>query len=639
MFDAVRNNKRIVQGFLALITLPFAFWGVDSYVRGVGAGTDVAVVGDSKVSQQQFQQAWRDQMDRARQQMGPSFKQEQFDTPEARLAVVNSLVDRRLLLLEAYKGRLGASNEMLVEIISNMPSLKENGQFSQARYEAAVRAQGMTTDQFENQLRQDLTMQQLVGAVGDTGIISTASAEMMLRIQSEERQVAEIRMTPEQFAGEVKLAADAAHKFYDENQALFQTPELVRAEYLVLSLEGLLSQVAVSDAEVRQWYDGHKDRFQQAEERRASHILITASATASDADKAKAKAKAEELLKEIQKNPAKFAEVAKQNSQDPGSATNGGDLGFFGRGMMVKPFEESVYSLKDGQISGLVQSDFGFHIIKLTGVKAAKIKTLEEVRAEIEGELKRQGAQRRYAEAAESFTNMVYEQSDTLKPASEKFKLQIQQSQMLPKSIPAQALPSLGPLGNEKLLAALFSEDAVKNKRNTDAIEVAPNTLVAARVLDYKPAAVRPFDSVKADIETMLKAKEAAALAKSRGEARLAELKAGQDKVNWALVKYVSRLQGKQVSSAAMQAIFRADVQKLPAYAGVELPNNGGYALYKIMSVKPLDKIDEGKRRVLQSEYTALVSQEDFAAYLAGLRQRYKVEINKSVVESKEQRQ
>ena len=639
MFDAVRNNKRIVQGFLALITLPFAFWGVDSYVRGVGAGTDVAVVGDSKVSQQQFQQAWRDQMDRARQQLGPSFKQEQFDTPEARLAVVNSLIDRRLLLLEAYKGRLGASNEMLVEIIGNMPSLKENGQFSQARYEAAVRAQGMTTDQFENQLRQDLTMQQLVGAVGDTGIISTASAEMMLRIQSEERQVAEIRMTPEQFAGDVKLGAEAARKFYDENQTLFQTPELVRAEYVVLSLEGLLSQVAVSDAEVKQWYDSHKDRFQQAEERRASHILITASATASDADKAKAKAKAEELLKDVQKNPAKFAELAKQNSQDPGSAANGGDLGFFGRGMMVKPFEESVYSLKDGQISGLVQSDFGFHIIKLTGVKAAKIKSLEEVRAEIEGELKRQGAQRRYAEAAESFTNMVYEQSDTLKPASEKFKLQIQQSQMLPKSIPAQALPSLGPLGNEKLLAALFSEDAVKNKRNTDAIEVAPNTLVAARVLDYKPAAVRPFETVKNDIETMLKAKESAALATSRGEARLAELKAGQDKVNWALVKYVSRLQGKQVSPAAMQAIFRADVQKLPAYAGVELPNNGGYALYKIMSVKPLDKIDEGKRRVLQSEYTALVSQEDFAAYLAGLRQRYKVEINKSVVESKEQRQ
>ncbi|MBK8524356.1 MAG: SurA N-terminal domain-containing protein [Betaproteobacteria bacterium] len=636
MFDAVRNNKRIVQGFLFLIAISFTLFGVDSYVRGTGAGTDVATVGDGKITQQQFQQSLRGQMDRARQQMGPSFKQELFDTPEMRLAVVNSLVDQRLLLLEAYKGRLGASNDMLVDIISNMPSLKENGQFSQSRYEAAVRAQGMSTEPFEAQLRQALTMQQLVGAVADTGIVSATSTAMMLRIQSEERQVAEIRYAPEQFASEVKLADDAARRFYDENQKLFQTPELVRAEFVVLSLDNLLSQVAVSDSEVKQWYESHKDRYQQAEERRASHILITVNASAPDAEKAKAKAKAEEVLKEVQKTPAKFAELAKKHSQDPGSAVNGGDLGFFGRGMMVKPFEESVFSQKDGQISGLVQSDFGFHIIKLTGIKAAKLKPLEEVRAEIEGELKRQGAQRRYVEAAEAFTNMVYEQSESLNPVAEKFKLQLQQSKFLPKEIPAQALPSLGPLGNEKLLAALFSEDAIKNKRNTDAVEVVQNTLVAARVAEHKPAAIRAFDTVRADIETMLKSKEASALAKRRGDDRLAELKSGSDKLNWALVKNVSRLQGKQVVPEALRAIFRADIQKLPAYVGVELPSNGGYALYKIMAVKPLDKLDESKQRVLQNDYTAMAAQEDFAAYLAGLRQRYKVEINKAVVESKD---
>ena len=172
MFDAVRNNKKIVQVFLALITLPFAFWGVDSYVRGAGTGNDYASVGDSKITPQQFQEAWRNQMDRARQQLGANFKQEQFDTPETRMAVVNSLVDQRLLLLEAHKGRLGASNALLVDIISSMPSLQEDGKFSRARYEAALRAQGMSPDQFEAQLRQDLTMQQLVGAVADTGIVS-----------------------------------------------------------------------------------------------------------------------------------------------------------------------------------------------------------------------------------------------------------------------------------------------------------------------------------------------------------------------------------------------------------------------------------------------------------------------------------
>jgi len=638
MFDAVRNNKRIVQGFLALITLPFAFWGVDSYIRNVGPGNDVAVVGDSKITQQQFQQSWRDQMDRARQQLGPNFRQETFDTPEMRQAVANSLVDQRLLLLEANKGRLGINNALLVEIISTMPSLQVDGKFSKARYEAALAAQGMSPEQFEARLRQDMVMQQLVGAIGDTGIVSSVSAEMMLRIQSEERQVAEIRVTPEQFAGEVKLDADAARKFYDENQKQFQTPELVRAEYVVLSLDGLLSQVAVSDAEVKAWYEAHLSRYQQPEERRASHILITLAAGASDADKAKAKAKAEEVLKDVQKNPAKFAELAKQHSQDPGSAANGGDLGFFGRGMMVKPFEEAVFKQKQGELSGLVQSDFGFHIIKVTGIKEGKQKKLEDVRAEIEGELKRQGAQKRYAEAAEAFTNMVYEQSDSLAPVAEKFKLKIQQSPMLPRQVPQQALAALGPLGNEKVLAALFSDDAAKNKRNTDAVEVAQNTLVSARVLEHKPAAVRPFESVRADIETMLKAREATALAKKKGEEKLAELTGGQDKINWALVKNVSRLQGKQVPAPSLQAIFRADVSKLPAYAGVELPNNGGYALYKIMAVKPLETVDADKRRVLQRDYENMTSQEDFAAYLAGLRQRYKVEINKAVLESKEQR-
>lgn len=636
MFDAVRNNKRIVQVFLALITLPFAFWGVDSYVRSAGPGNDVAAVGESKISLQQFQQSWREQMDRARQQMGPSFRQETFDTPEMRLAVANSLVDQRLLLLEANKGRLGVSNALLVEIISTMPSLQVDGKFSKARYEAALAAQGMSPEQFEARLRQDMIMQQLVGAIGDTGIVSSVSAEMMLRIQSEERQVAEIRITPEQFASEVKLEADAAKKFYDGNQKQFETPELVRAEYVVLSLDGLLSQVAVSDAEVKAWYEAHLSRYQQQEERRASHILITLAAGASDAEKAKAKAKAEEVLKDVQRNPTKFAELARQHSQDPGSAANGGDLGFFGRGMMVKPFEEAVFKQKQGELSGLVQSDFGFHIIKVTGIKEGKQKKLDEVRAEIEGELKRQGAQKRYAEAAEAFTNMVYEQSDSLAPVVEKFKLKLQQSPLLPRQVPQQALASLGPLGNEKLLAALFTEDAVKNKRNTDTVEVAQSTLVAARVLEHKPASVRPFESVRADIETMLKAKEATAAARKKGEDRLAELKGGQDRINWALVKNVSRLQGKQVTALALQAIFRADVSKLPAYTGVELPNNGGYALYKILAVKPLATVDADKRRVLQRDYENMTAQEDFTAYLTGLRQRYKVEINKALLENKE---
>ena len=636
MFDAVRNNKKIVQVFLALITLPFAFWGVDSYVRSSGTGGSLASVGDAKVTAQQFDQVWRDQQDRLRQSLGANYKPEAMNTPEARLAVLNSLIDQRLLLIEASKGRLGAGDDLLREIISKIPALQEDGQFSMARYEAALRGQGSTQQQFEAQLRQDLILQQLAGAVADTGIVSNASAEAMLRIQSEEREVAELRIAPEQFADKVKVEAAGVKKHYDDNQKQFELPEQAKAEYIVLSLDSLLAQATVSDAEVKAWYEGHKDRYQQAEERRASHILVMANADASAADKAKAKSKAEEVLKEVQKSPAKFAELAKLHSQDPGSAVKGGDLGFFGRGMMVKAFEDTVFSQKEGEISALVQSEFGYHIIKLTGVKGGKQRLIEEVRPEIEGELKRQAASRKFAEAAESFTNMVYEQSDSLQPAAEKFKLKIQQSSWLPRSPNPQVLAALGPIGNAKVLASLFSDESLKNKRNTEAVEVAPNTLLAARVLEHKPAAVKPFDSVKAEIEARLKVQQAAMLAKKVGEDKLVDLQKGSEgKVAWGPVKSISRLQGKQMPPAAMQAIFKADVQKLPAYVGVEA-GSGTFMIYKIMKVRQPKKAGDDQRKLLQRQYSMIVAQEDFAAYLAALRTRYKVEINKTALENKE---
>lgn len=638
MFDAVRNNKRIVQLFLALITLPFAFWGVDSYVRNAGTGNDFASVGDTKITAQQFDKASRDQQDRMRQSMGANFRPEMMNTPEARLAVLNSLVDQRLLLLEAAKGRLGANDELLREVISKIPALHENGQFSMARYQSALQAQGMVQQQFEAQLRQDLTLQQLVGALSDTGIVSNTAAEALLRIQSEERKVAELRIAPEQFADQVKIDAAAVQKYYEENIKQFELMEQAKAEYVVLSLDALLAQITLNEAEVKAWYDSHQDRYQQAEERRASHILLMANASAPEAEKEKAKAKAEEVLKELERSPTKFADLAKKYSQDPGSAEKGGDLGFFGRGMMVKVFEETVFKQKEGDISGLVPSEFGYHIIKLTGIKGGKQRSLEEARPEIEGELKRQAATRKFAESAEAFSNMVYEQSDSLNSVAEKFKLKIQQSNWVPKTTNPQVIAALGPLGNAKVLASLFSEDSLKNKRNTEAVEIAPSTLLAARVVEHRPAAAKPFESVKADIEARLKAEQVALLVKQAGAGQLAELqKSGEekgDKAAWALVKNVSRLQGRQVPSAAMQAIFKASVEKLPAYVGVE--SGSSYMLYKIMKVSQPEKADDNQRKVLQREYSTITAQEDFAAYLSALRARYKIEINKSALETKE---
>ena len=627
MFDAVRNNKRIVQIFLALITLPFAFFGVDSYMRNAGSGNDVATIGDAKISQQQFQQTLREQQDRLRTQLGGQFDPKMLDNPDARKAILDDLINQRLLLIEAGKQHMFAGNDAIRQTIGTIDAFKVDGKFSTERYEAALRAQGMSPAGFEAQLRQDLTLQQLAGAIGQSGLVAHSVADRVLELQTEKRDVAEYRLALDGYLGKVKLADDAAKKFYDENAKQFETPEQAKAEYVVLSMEAIASQLAVTDAEVKAWYDGHKDRFQQPEERRASHILIGTEKLGKD----KAKAKAEELLKQIRSNPATFAELARKNSDDPGSASKGGDLGFFGRGSMVKSFEEATQSLKEGEISGIVESDFGFHIIKLTGIHAAKEKPLAEVRGEIETELKKAGGSRKFAEAAEAFSNMVYEQSDSLKPVADKFKLTIQQSDWLGR----QANPAAGTLGNEKLLAALFSDEVIKKKHNTEAVEIAPNTLVAARIVDYKPKALQPFDSVKTSIETLLKHREAQVLASKDGAARLETLNKGDDKLAWGAAKSVSRLDARVLPPPSAQAVFRMETGKLPSYTGVELPG-AGYALYKLTKVEAGEKLDDARKQDMLKQLLNASAQEDVQLYLAALRGRYKVEINQAALESKE---
>lgn len=629
MLESVRNNKKIAQVILGLIALTFVFFGVGDYVRDNVKDGTVAEISGTKITQQQFQNALREQADRLRNEMGPQFDAKMLETPEARLAILNNVIDQRLLQMESARLNMMASNEAVKQAIASDPSFQGDKGFSVERYQSMLNAMGKTPAGFENEVRQSLTLRQLGAMFGQSGVVPQSNVERILAIQTEKRHVAEYRFPLDQYLGQVKLAADAAKKYYDANSKEFEVPEQVRAEFVILSQDAIAAQSAPTDAEIKAWYDNHKDRYSVPEERRASHILLTLD---SKGDKSKIKARAEELLKEVQQKPAAFAELAKKNSQDPGSAEKGGDLGFFSRGAMVKAFEEAAFKLKEGEVSGVVESEFGFHIIKLTGIRAGKEKPLADVRNEIEVELKRQTAARKFAEAAEAFSNMVYEQADSLKPAADKFKLAVQQTGWMTR----QPNPAAGPLANEKLLQALFSEDSVKNKRNTEAVEIGQNTLVAARVLEHKPAALQAFDTVKAPLETMLRRKEAEALAKAAGEAQLAALqKGGADKLNWPALKTVTRLDPRLIPPPAVQPVFKVEAVKLPAYAGVALPGVG-YALYKIGKVEAGEAIDKARKEVLVRQLNSFAAQQEVQAYLAALRARYKVEIDKAALESKD---
>ena len=625
MFDFFTRNKRIAQIILALIFLPFALFGVEHYFGSIGGGEYVAKVGGYKITQQEFTEALRDEQEKMRRQMGDKFNPIILEDPETRASVLDNLIKQHLLLARAARAGLTANDTQLKKVISEYSAFQENGKFSRARYETLLRNQGLTPLTFEARLRQDMVLAQLSGAF-ESEFLPQTVADRLIRISEQQREVMQYVISPDQYVLQVKVGEDTAKRFYEEHRSELQTPEQVRAEYLVLSADSLSSQIKISTEESKKYYDEHPTQFQS---RQASHILIAVPPNASAESKAQARSKAEQLYKQVLQNPADFAQIAKNNSQDPGSAARGGDLGFISRGAMVKPFEDAVFQMKEGEIAGPVETQFGYHIIKLDAIKQMGF---EEAGNQIERELKQQQAVKKFNELAENFGNMVYEQSDSLKPTAQAFKLTIQQSPWMTRDSKEVAL-----LSNDKLLHALFSDDALKNKRNTEAIEVAPNTLVAAHVLEHKAASVKSFEEVKADINRHLLLEQASELAKKEGTAKLEMLRQGKDvNMAWSTPGMMTRERALAgLGPAGQRAVFQADTSKLPAYAGME-DAQGGYVLLKIASVQEADRIDEAKRKNLTEQLRQLVAQEKFSAYLASLKQQTEVQINQDKLEKKE---
>ena len=610
MFDLVQKYKRVMQVFLGLIALTFATWGIESYTRFRGAADTIATVNGIEISQREFADELRRHQDRLRQEFGPTVDVQMFDTPETRKMLLESLISQRLLSSVAAKAHLTVGDEQLREVIGSVPAFQEGGQFSKPAYENMLRSQNppMSTAQYEARLRHDLALQQLALAVGNAAIPSRTVTQRLSALEAQRREVSEARIAAQQFLPQVKIDDAKLKEYYEANLAEFRQPERVRAEYVMLSAEMLARQEQVSEADLKAAYQERLAQMTEAEQRRASHILV------------KTKDEADKLALELKKSPGRFAELAKKQSQDPGSAEKGGDLGWFGRGMMVKPFEEAAFGMKQGETSGAVQSDFGFHVIRVTGVRAAKSRSFEEARAGIEADLRKARAARRFNEAADAFGNLVYEQADSLKPAAERFKLAVQTTGWIAKT----AQQELGALDNPKLLAALFSPDALQNKRNTDAIEVAPATLVAARVLEHQPAAQRSLEEVKKELTETLRQREALTLAQKDGMARMDQLRKGESAgLTWSSPRAVSRRDPKGLPPNLLRQVVAADVAKLPAYVGVPLET--GYVVLRISKVTEAgesERSPEAEQRVAN-----VLGGTQFQAYVASLRARADIEV------------
>lgn len=632
MLETIRNATKtwIAKVILALITVPFALWGVESYIRTAPGQDTAATVEKEKITTQEFQQAVRNQLDQFRQQFGGNIDAAIMDNPEMRKSILDQLIDQRLVANATKSSGLIVSDATLRERISTEPSFQQDGKFAASRYELALKSQGLSAVGFETRIRQDMERQRFVESIVATGFAANTSVKQFLLATEQTRDIAIINVTPEQFTAQVKITGEAAKAFYEQKKAEFTTPEQIRAEYVELSVEALTPTIQVPVEETKAYYEANSGRYIQKEQRKASHILINVTPKSTELEKKAAKEKADALFAQAKKNPKEFAELAKKNSQDTGSAANGGDLGLFSRGMMVKPFEDAAFGAKKDELVGPVLSDFGYHIIRVTDIQPEKGKGLAEVTPEIEGELKKQKAARKFAELAEKFTNAAYEQSSSLKAAAEVAGLPIKQSPWMSKG---QGM--LPPFSNPKLSTALFSDEVQKNKRNTEAVEVATNTLVAARALESKPAVVRPFEEVEKSIIARLTREEAGKLATADGEAKLAALKLGKaGEIKWPALLSVSRASAGGLGPNVIDAAMKADPKTLPAYVGTENPG-GGYVLVQVARVNDAPAIDEAKLQTTRTRIAQSLSQQEILATLAQIRVKSDVSITKDALTKK----
>lgn len=627
MFESIRKHSKIVMFLLFLLIIPsFILVGIDSNYFSGGSPV-VARVDGKDITQADWDNAHRMESDRIRAQ-SPGIDAKLLDSPQARYATLERLVRDRVLQVAAQDMHMLTSDARLARELQSIPQIaalkRADGTLDAEAYRALAGAQGLTPEGLEARIRQDLSVNQVMGGVMGSAFSGPAEARLALDALFQRREIQIARFNASAFVSKVAVTDADLEAYYTAHPAKFQQAEQASVEYVVLDLDAVKAGITLSEDDLRTYYKENLNRLAGKEERRASHILINASKDAPADARTQAKAKAEELLAQVRKAPGSFAEIAKKESQDPGSAPSGGDLGFFGRGAMVKPFEDAVFSMKKGEISDVVETDFGFHIILLSDIKTPRQPSFEELRPSLEAELKQQQAQRKFAEVAEAFANGVYEQADSLQPVADKLKLKIQTAEGVTRT---PAAGGAGPLANARFLEALFHSDSLQNKRNTEAIEIGTSVLAAGRVTAYQPAMTLPLDKARDQVRAIYIAEKSAELARQEGQAKLTAWKAAPDAASGltaALTVSRDRLQDQPRS--VVDAALRANVDQLPAWTGVDLGAQG-YAVVKINRVVPRDGVDDARARMEREQYLQSWASAEALAYYDLLKQRFKVQI------------
>jgi len=627
MLEKFRNyaQTKAAKIILALILVPFALFGIDSYLNQAGNNLSIAKVNGYKIALPEYNRAIENVRNRIMSE-GKKVDPAMFDSFEFKESVIDGLITKQLLNNDIKKSRFRITDQQLSQYIIGMPEFQKDGKFSQEIYDKVLQNNQLTPKKFEESIRNDLLIQQVRDGLQKLTFIPPNNLAETLKATSQQREISVAEFKTKEYMTKANIAEKDMQAFYDQNKSKFLAPEQVKAEFVVFSLANILPTINVTEDEIKSFFKANADKYQNQQQREASHILIAASKNAPPAEKAKAKAKAEDVLNQIRKNPKQFEELAKKYSQDPESAKKGGDLGSFGRGMMVKPFDDAVFSMKVNEISNIVESDFGYHIIKLTKI-IGEGGGFDAMRPQIKAELIYQKGQEKFAALAEEFSNKVYEQSSSLDAVSKRFNLPIQKTDWISRNDSDKFFK------NEALMSALYSKESIKDHRNTEAIEVTPNNLISARVVDYKAQSTKPFADVRKNIEDYLKFESAKKMVASEGEVALKSLTNASHKIDWQPATLVDRKNTKGLSDAVVNHAYKMPTDKLPSYSGF-MDGNNGYVIVKVNKVSFPNESNEENKQAFASDYSEALSAEYLSAYLKGLKAKASVSVNQKFFET-----
>ena len=619
MLETIRNGleKKWAKVVLAIIVVPFALFGIDSYLNSMGSNVTVASVNNFEISAQDFQRSMmvlQERLDAEGQDRSI------LQSPELKKSVIESLVDSQLIKEAVNKYNFRISNDQLTTYLVGIPDFQENGKFSQQRYDQIVQYNGLTPKKLEDQIRGDMATQQIQGTLANLSYYPKNKIDDIAKIAYQKRHVKLYDLLLKDYEAAVKVSDEELNTFYNDNPSSFIRPDQVKIDFVVYSVANIVPTINVTDEDIKSFYEANKANYEGAEERSASHILFLADKSLSNDELTKVKTQAEKVLADLKKNPKKFSEYAKKYSQDPESAKNDGSLGFFKRGVMVKEFEDSVYSMKKGAISDLVQSDFGFHIIRLDDIKGDQV-TFADVKPQIKGELIYQKALEKYNTNAEDFSNMVYESKDSLQSVIDKYSLDVQQSQWLSKQDAERFF------NNPVFADAIFDKSIIENKFNTPAIEVSPNNLVSARVVDFRKSETRPFEEVKSEIKDYLKKRNAQENLINDGNKLVSDLQdASANEPKWFDDLTIDRSDKKGLSDVIAEEIFKLNSSNLPVYSGIFDPK-GEFIVIKLDKVSSED-IGAEDIEFFNEEFLSAIDKEIERAYIEDLRADSKIKIN-----------